>query len=290
MKNTSETAVSEESAGRIRSVNGSPTVWKELRAPLLRGHKVAAFIVVSISLLVLFATYAFFAHEHGLDEEELHMLYVTIFMGLGMLFTIVLPATCITSEKESRSWPLLLVTTLSDEQILFGKFIGVLRRCLPIWLFLFGHVILFVIVGYIHLIAVLQLAVLVAWVVVFLSCTGLYFSSRFRRSTTAVIMNFAFAAAIWALVPLLLVLVLEAIGGSEDLIECYMDTNPFVHAIVVMDGTAGRGSVHDYHWVSFHNLNVFESTCWMFFCMLGYICVGFLFAWRAKCRIRRNVF
>ncbi len=290
VKNLSENAVSEESAGRIRSVNGSPTVWKELRAPLLRGHKIAAFIVISLCLLVLFATYAFFAHEHALDEEELHMLYVTIFMGLGMLFTIVLPATCITSEKESRSWPLLLATTLSDEQILFGKFIGVLRRCLPVWLFLFGHVILFVIVGYIHPIAIFQLAAVVTWVIVFLSCTGLYFSSRFRRSTTAVIMNFAFAAAVWALIPLLLVLMFEAMGGSDDLIESYMDTNPFVHAIVVMDGTVRRGDLHDYNWVGFHSLNVFESTCWMFFCMLSYVCIGFLFAWRAKCRIRRNVF
>ena len=78
-------------------------------------------------------------------------------MSLGMLFTIVLPATSITSEKETRSWPLLLATTIDDRQILFGKFIGILRRCLPVWIFLFGHIILFSLAEFIHPIAIIQM-------------------------------------------------------------------------------------------------------------------------------------
>jgi ABC-type transport system involved in multi-copper enzyme maturation permease subunit len=288
-KSSPQAAVSEESTRPIRRIYGSPAIWRELRTPLFQRHKMAAFVIIAISLLVLFATYGLWASENGLDHDEVHMLYVSIFVGLGMLFAIVLPATTITSEKEARSWPLLLATTLGDWQILFAKFVGVLRRCLPIWLFLFGHLILFAFVGYIHPVAIPQMAILVAWIIVFLSCTGIYFSSRFKRTTTAVIMNFALAAAIWALVPFLLALIVDLADFDDDWVELYVDTNPFVHAIAVVEGTMDE-HIADYDWVGFRSLDVFESTCWMLFCMLGYTCIGFLFAWRAKCRLRRNIF
>jgi ABC-type transport system involved in multi-copper enzyme maturation permease subunit len=287
---SSQTAVPDESAGPIRRVNGAPAVWKELRAPILRRHKVAAFIAIAVALFLLFISYLLWEAEGDLNEEEVHMMYVTIFMAAGMLFTIVIPATCITSEKESRSWPLLLATTLSDSQILFGKLVGVVRRCLPVWLFLFGHVVMFALIGYIHPVAIVQMAILVTWVITFLSCTGLYFSSRFKRTTTAVIMNFALAAVIWALIPFLLVIVTEVFHTSDDFAEAYMDTNPFVHAIVVVDGTANNGNLSDYNWVGLHNLDISESTYWMFSCMLGYMGVGLIFAWLAKRRLRRNIF
>ena len=75
--------------------------------------------------------------------SEIQIAYSVIFLSFGMLFTIVIPATTITSEKEAGSWQLLLTTTQSDWQIIWAKFIGVIRRCLPVWFFLFGHLILF---------------------------------------------------------------------------------------------------------------------------------------------------
>ena len=277
------------SAGRPRRVKGPPVLWKELRSPVLGRRKIITFAVIIGCLILLFITYGFCERANILDEEGIHILYVFIFMCLGMLFTIVLPATCITSEKESRSWPLLLATTLSDWKIISGKFIGILRRCLPIWFVLFGHIIVFTLAQMIHPIAIIQMAILVAWIVVFLSGTGLYFSSRFRRTTTAVIMNFALAAVIWAIVPLLLVLIAQ-MTHEHDFLEAYMDTNPFFHAIVVMDSTIGHwGRLGKYYWIT-SRLDAVESTIWMLTCMLGYMFLGFLFVWRAKCRLRRNIF
>jgi ABC-type transport system involved in multi-copper enzyme maturation permease subunit len=281
-------------ATRLRRINGSPIIWKELRAPLLRRHKIAALLSISAALILLFFSYALFAAENFLDDEGAHMLYVSIFMGTGIFFTIVLPSTSITSEKEARSWPLLLATTLSDAHILWAKVIGAVRRTLPAWLFLFGHLVLFAFVGYIHPIAIGQMAILVVSVVAFLSCTGIYFSSRFKRTTTAVIMNFALAAAIWAVVPLLLVITRELgrvhYRWFEDLAETYFDTNPFVQAVVVMEATADTSKPGNYSWLSGGSLNLFESTGWMAFCMLAYLALGWLFAWRAKRRLRHNVF
>ncbi len=276
-----------------RRVTGPPVLWKELRFPLLGRRKIATLIGIFVCLALLLITYWLCAKERLLDDEETHILYTIVFMGLGMLFTIILPATSITAEKESRSWPLLLATTIDDRQILFGKFIGILRRCLPVWIFLFGHIILFSLAEFIHPVAIIQMGILVAWIVVFLSGSGLYFSSCFKRSTTAVIMNFALAAAIWAIVPLLLALITEITHSIyDDLFRAYMDTNPFVHAVVVIDATANENPVKigDYNWIGFRRTDVVESTSWMLICMVGYMLLGAFFAWRAKCRFRRNIF
>jgi ABC-2 type transport system permease protein len=279
-----------------RRVQGPPVLWKELRFPLLGLRKIATFIGIFIGLSLLLMTYWLCAEKRILNDEETHILYAIIFMCLGILFTIILPATCITSEKESHSWPLLLTTTIDDRQILFGKFVGILRRCLPVWCILFGHIIFFSLAGFIHPIAIIQMGILVVWIVVFLSSTGLYFSSRFRRTTTAVIMNFALAAAIWGILPLLMALFASINSpftrDARDFVEAYMDTNPFVHAVVVIDATANENPVKigSYNWIGSRRTDVVESTSWMLVCMVGYMLLGAFFAWRAKCRFRCNIF
>jgi ABC-type transport system involved in multi-copper enzyme maturation permease subunit len=288
-KSSLEATVLEKSVGRIRRINGLPAIWKELRTPMFRGRKLTLFIVISLGLVVLSITYFLCAQNNMLDSEEAHMIYTTVFLSLGILFTIVIPPTCITSEKESRSWPLLLATTLSDWHILFGKFIGAVRRCLSIWVFLFGHIIFFSYTGWIHPIAILQIAILTAWIIVFFSCTGLYFSSRFKHTTTAVVMNFGLAAVIWGLIPLLMVLIMEITRMGDDLVENYCNAIPFVQALVVMDATAHRGALGTFNWPE-GNFSALGSTFFMLAFMICYIFLGFLFAWRAKCQFRRNIF
>jgi len=283
-------------AGAIRRVVGPPIIWKELRSPMFRHHKIRTCILASIGLILLSGTYYLCAKANILDDEGTHAAYAVIFMAVGMLFTIVLPATSITSERESRSWPVLLATPLDDKDILLGKFVGALRRCFPAWLLLFGHIIAFSLIGFIHPFAIVQTGILVTWIAVFLSGSGLYFSSRFKNTTTAVIMNFTLAATIWAILPLLMAIVASIntpfTRDARELVEAYIDTNPFVHMGNIMIATAGEKSVNtgSYYWPGKGNLNVVESTVWMLGCMGGYILIGLLFAWRAKHRFRRNIF
>jgi len=249
-----------------RRVKGPAVLWKELRSPVFGRRKIAVLITIAVGLILLFVTYGFFADENALDDEWVHILYTEIFLALGILFTIILPATCITSEKESRSWPLLLATTLSDWQILFGKFAGVLRRCAPVWAVLFGHIMLFTLAGVIHPLATVQMGILVAWIVVFLSGTGLYFSVRFKRTTTAVMMNFGVAALIWALLPFVITLIGIIVTDFHDVrvfCELYWDTNPFVHAVVIIDATARSGGLGRYDWLEVGARDVSEATIWM---------------------------
>jgi len=283
-------------AGTIRRVVGPPIIWKELRSPMFRHHKIRTFIFVFITLVLLIGTYYLCTIENMLDDEEMHATYAVIFLGVGMLFTIVLPATSITAEIESRSWPILLVTPLDDKDILLGKFIGALRRFFPAWLLLFGHIIAFSFLGFIHPLAIFQTGILVTWIVIFLSGSGLYFSSRFKHTTTAVLMNFTLVATIWAILPLLIAIV-GSINApfnrdARELVQVYIDTNPFVHMVNIIIATAGEEpyKIGRYYWPGQGTTRAAESTIWMLVCMAGYILIGFLFAWRAKRQFRRRIF
>ncbi len=279
----------------IRPVGKLAFLWKELRTPLFGRNKIIAIIVISISLILLLMTYVLVAIENGLDNLGVQALYLSTLGVVGGLFAIILPAASVTSEKESRCWPILLVTTLSDWQILLGKIIGTLRRCVPTWFLMFGHLIVFTIIGYIHPVALIHIPILVTWVVIFFLGTGIYFSSRFKHTTTAVIMNFTFAAVIWGLVPLLMFLFANVTRTSDDFAERYMNINPLFQGVVILDGTCGKWhaqrSVTELHYSWIRNgRNAIESTGFLLSSMLGYMLIGSLFAWRAKCRFRKHIF
>ncbi len=290
-KKASAASGGDDSAGPVRTVAGPPIIWKELRFPLLGRRKVRSLIVIALCLLALFVTYLLCEMEGMLDDEEIHYVYAFIFVAIGVLFTAVLSSTSIASEKEARSWPLLLTTTLDDCQILIGKFVGIVRRCFPIWLLLIGHTVMFSLTGLIHPVALVQMTLLAGWIVGFLAGTGLYFSSCFKRTTAAVLMNFAVVAILWAVIPFLLAILGSLDRDLRPMVEIYMDINPFVHSIVIME--AAIGNPGNYRWVSFDSsqyTGAFGSTIWMLLCAAGYLIVGFLFALRARKRFRRNVF
>jgi len=272
----------------VRRVVGSPVLWKERRTPLLGRRKLGMIVALLGALGLLGTTYILCAKEGMLTDAEVHASYVVIFLFLGMLFTTVLPATCITSEKESQTWLLLLTTAISDWEIVWGKFLGIVRRCLPAWLFLLGHVTLFALAGIIHPVGAVQLAILVAWVVFFLSGTGLYFSTRFRHTTTAVIANVALAAGLWAIFPLVLAIGLGIAAIGEDVLGVYLDMNPVVHAVVITAATSRSGGLASYDWIQGGIADVGEATGWILFNFVLYVVVGLAFIARAGARIRRN--
>jgi len=275
-------------AARIRRVVGSPVLWKERRSPLLGRRKLGMIVGLLLALGLLGTTYVLCAREDVLTDSEVHASYIVVFLLLGMLFNTVLPATCITSEKESQTWSLLLTTAISDWEIVWGKFLGVVRRCLPAWLFLLGHVTLFAMLGIIHPVGAVQLAILVAWVVFFLSASGLYFSTRFRHTTTAVIANVALVAGLWAVFPLILSIVLMVAQAGYDLLGVYLDMNPVVHASVITAATSKSGGLGAYGWIQGGITDVGESTGWILLNFVLYVVLGLAFIARAAARVIRN--
>jgi hypothetical protein len=127
----------------IRRVVGPPMVWKEMTCTLSRRERFAMTIALAIEGLLIVIAYSFSTLMAFLDYGAAHIMYVWAFLGLAILFTITSSATVMSVERESRPWPVLLMTPLTDREILIAKFVGVLRRCGPIWLALLAYVAAF---------------------------------------------------------------------------------------------------------------------------------------------------
>jgi ABC-type transport system involved in multi-copper enzyme maturation permease subunit len=286
-------------AGRLRRVGRLPLVWKELRTPFFRTRwkRIASVIIIACMLA---GTYVLCVAEKAMDDSDTHMAYGIIFVILGTLATAILSATVITSEKEARSWPILLCSPVTGWQIITAKAIGVFKRVLPVWLLLPFHIILFSFFGYIHPVCLIHLAILAGWVTFFLTCSGIYFSSCFKRTTTAVIMNLALAVVIWAVVPVVGAIMCQIFrpdASIDKVLEVLcVSGNPVAQAVAVLYPTCGiyktqSWSLHEqlYDWPSRHE--TFVGTTWI---MLGwaavYITAGLFFANAAQRRIRRKIF
>ncbi|MCD4823366.1 MAG: ABC transporter permease subunit [Phycisphaerae bacterium] len=289
----------DEEPEEIRRIIGPPVIWRELRKTgrVLTTKKV---IKTAVVINVLIITYMLLAICGNLDNNETQVVYVVILFWLGLLKTVVVAATGITSEKESRNWSILLATPLSERQIVLGKAVGVFRRCLPTWALLFGHAVLFVILGILHPIILLFLPALVIGVTLFLTGTGLWCSSRFKRTATAVVMNITVLLGVWALLPGMLSLIYEAVSSPGRRTVKYVlkadgDINPSVQAVVIADGSVlsqnhegFRAETRDWDWPT-GDMNTAETTALIFFTAMAHVGIGFLFFWLTASRLRRRI-
>jgi ABC-type transport system involved in multi-copper enzyme maturation permease subunit len=285
----------------VRRVVGPPVVWKELRAPFIQGiDSRNSYIGLAVAIVALVFTYLSAAQAKSLNEDFTHITYVMLFVFIGGLINIVFSATRITTEKESQAWPLLLATPLSDWDILLGKAVSAFRRCLPIWGLLAGHVLLFTLAGYIHPIATFHLLALVAWLTCFITGSGLYFSARFARTTSAVVASFALVVGLWVIGPILAGL-MGVMGGKNDVLATYLWAHPAVQTQLIMTGAAGSqnagaswGSLRYATAAVFHSgreeMSVGRVTCILTALAAAYILAGLFFFWRAKCCLRRRIF
>jgi ABC-type transport system involved in multi-copper enzyme maturation permease subunit len=268
----SKKIVPEKPDAPIRPVKGPPVVWKEMISRLSSREKIFVATIIAVELIMIAAIYIFPYAASVFGLEFTHTVYFMVFMGLGLLSVIIFPATCITSEKEARTWPLLLTTTLTDWQILIGKSVGVLRRTIPAWLLLFIYLIPFWDIMGTNIAGVIQFIILILVTVVFLCCSGLYFSSRFRHTNTATLANFLLAAFFGITIPYFAMVFMYAFRMTSELrhILLYLsNTSPLLQAIRIMFD---------------HKQTVSISLIYI------YIFLGIIFIWLAKRRIRREVF
>jgi ABC-type transport system involved in multi-copper enzyme maturation permease subunit len=184
---------------------------------------------------------------------------------------------------------------MDEWYILMGKAIGVFRRCLPIWLLMAGHILLFICMRYIHPIAILHMPIFATGLIVFLTGSSLYFSARFRRTTSAVIASFALALVLWVIFPAMLGLV-SVFTRDYDTVGELVSANPAAQLYLLMDGAGGSFNARtdisklNYEWPDRALRKIWATTGLVLIYMLIYTVAGVLFAWRAKCRFRRNVF
>jgi len=279
---------------RLRRIWGPPMLWKELhprtfgRRPVLTG---IGLLLMSVGLMAMYFYYATSEYE-DFSDEYVHVVFGMIYFWLALLCTAIYAAIPIAAEKENRTWPAILTTTLPDEAILWAKVAGVARRSAPVWAMLLGHVFVFVLLGYIHPVALLQIPWLVFWCWAVITGAGLYFSTRFCRTTPAVVLNLVFFALLWIGLPFFFGMLSVAGGGSGDWVEWCLDSMPWWHLGSGLNATADGGwhSSLDYDWEFWRFDDVWGSTLWMLVVGGLNVLLGYCFLRTAGRRLRQNVF
>ena len=282
-----------EVSGKVRRITGSPLVWKKLRTPMLPTLVLRIVAIVLTSVLVG-TTLVLIGALGALDEPGVHAGYVVVYVVIGMICTTVFAATSISSEKESRSLPILLTTPLSDWHVIGACVLEVLRRSVPIWAVLVVHVLVFTAPGILHPVAALLLGALATGIVVFLTGMGLYFSACFKRTTPAVVTNLAVALGLWVILPILLSSLAGGRGSIlREVSEVVSSANPVVQAAVLTNGagdTTGIARGDDtFNWPA-GDTGTAGATGIVFLALLVHCTLGLVLLWRAKIGLRRKLY
>ncbi len=174
---------------RIRPVKGPPIIWKEMISLWIKNFRMGSIITTIVAVLILAAVYSYCAYADLLGREGAHIVFIVVYFFFGLLRTATSAATSITSEKEARTWPMLLTTPLTEKQIVFGKIIGSCLGGWAFWLLLAAHVTVFSLAGCIPPAAILPLALLIVSSTLLVSAVGVFFSSCFKRSSISASIN-----------------------------------------------------------------------------------------------------
>lgn len=291
--------LSEDRAGpggeaALRRVKGPPVLWRELAVPLLQGRRRKGTIGLVVAVLVLLLLYALGGHRGILDEDSVQVAYTQVFLTLGLTVTVLLVSTAITAEKEAGTWPVLLATPLTDQDILTGKAAGALHRSGAVWAFLAGHLLVAVALGYVHWVAIPQAAMTVIGCVALVCGTGLSVGTRLRRTTAAVVLVLVCLLILWVVVPAVVTFTVDPAHRSWARRTWLL--NPFVQI-----GAVVRGGCALVQGEALEDLRYrvppggrglgFASLMWtMAVVCVGYVLVGLGLMAAAGRRLRRGVF
>ncbi|MHC4084588.1 MAG: ABC transporter permease [Planctomycetota bacterium] len=255
----------------IRPVTGSPIFWKELPKPFSESLRSNA-IILGIMLLILFVfCYLVYLFNSFSAPIPFATIFYSMFIsGLWLIATIrtaAMAATSITKEKEARTLPLLLGTLLEPKQIIHGKALAALWRNAPAWLIL----ALYTPVSYILMIALQKTQGIsspdsyyysyiifgplgIVANVIFLIGLGMYFSTCLKSSTAAVMATIGSLLGFYVIRQFMFMFFFAILG-------------------VMMMGNMQFAFI----------LNPIISIVFN-------AVIGLVLLWRAKCRLRRDIF
>ncbi len=271
-----------------REVGDRPVLWRELNQPLFRKRWIAVLVligVVAFSLLML-------ATSNG--ELRMPVTATTMVFGVILLLQAAsLTVGGIAGERESKTWEMLLATTLTSRDIVMGKFFGALRS---LWLMpavlLVNAMILGVLWGSFRGLLLVHIAVIVAGPCMLLAAMGTRLSLTSKSASAAGTRNILFGLGLWGGLPLtwgLAMLTIEAmrLHGQwwEDLANAYggftITVNPVAMLVSALQGggVSNGGSWERYFLGTEASVSTTVFTGVMFVVFLGYSLLTALVLW-----------
>lgn len=266
--------------GRVsRTVSDDPVFWHELRSKWV-GNKWAAALL-GVVILGFLGWVFYLALEHG-EWEGLHYTFV-IMLGIAQaLMAMVTTTGRIASERQKRTWEVLLTTPMPAWRIVMGKLVAGVVRLSPIPALLLLYFSIFAALGMVRWHAIVEVGLIISAWSILLAATGLFWSSVFRRPITASVVNMITAAGIWVGAPVFVLFVFGAILQREPedvwLMHVLLAVNPWYMLYETL-----AGGVPDY-WNSGHefpttyNFLDYDLSPAGFLWMVLSVCTGILAA------------
>ncbi len=177
------------SFGKIRPVKGSPIIWKESLTATSRKKRILKIAGTVLAIIAIISAYVFCITNDALDSQETHVAFIVGYFFLALLRIAIVSAPSITSEKESRTWPILLSTPLDKRDIIKGKIIAAIKKSSVFWILIALHLTVFTSMLYIHPLALIPLAILFAVSAVATASIGVFISSCCKRTSIAAAIN-----------------------------------------------------------------------------------------------------
>ncbi|MBN2588519.1 MAG: ABC transporter permease subunit [Sedimentisphaerales bacterium] len=175
--------------GKIRAIKLPPVIWREFSNSLVKTNNIMFVFSIILAVAFIITAYSLCIYYEVLNEKVTHVIFVLVYFFIGLLRTSTFASTSITTEREARSWPILLTTALRPKDISYGKIIGSCFRAWPYWFLLAAHMIVFIPLGMIKVAVLIPMTVLVISSALLVSSIGVMFSSICKRSTTAATWN-----------------------------------------------------------------------------------------------------
>ncbi len=226
-----------QASRRLARLNNAPVYWREASARIFpkRWH-----LLVLVGVLALFLGWAYI--EVGMAEGPLHQLLGFAGLALVALLAAVSTTGAASSEREARTWEVLLAAPLSGRHILASKALAAARRlAIPVGL-LIVHFVVAAALGHFAAIDVALIPAVLAPVAAFYLCSGLFFSMAFEKIITAVACNIILIIALWVGVPVLALIVMEIGLSGSNAAESLLGTALFVsHPAAMLVGIIGHG-------------------------------------------------
>ena len=263
-----------------------PVAWKDLHGCRLRWLHWWWLLAMAAYILLLPLPLG--------DGLRFTRTAVQVLLVVGAASLGVRSALSVPAEKEGRTWEALLSAGLGDGRIVLEKAAAALGRSASAWVLLAGVLIVATAVRAFRPVLLVRGTLLAASAAVFVLGVGLYCGVRFRRSTTAVAATFGVCGLLWGLLPY----------AASGMAQAHRPTgwaagaatiSPWRQAEIVLAAAAYEA---DARYLRARPAGRAATDAadggpagpGMYTCAACHVLAGLLLLWRAKCRLRRNVF
>jgi len=268
----------------IRSVRGSPVLWKELQGQFLRRLPT---LLLAFAIVFLVWVYLIFAISGTLTSRITQGILLDVYLAMNLVALCIASAGMLARERESRSLTALLTTPMSDWRILADKSAAAILLAWPLWTLLVGNAIVFLVLGVIHPLAMVLAGVSIAGAVVLHLGFALFLGSQLKRPTSVLAGSLLLAGTMWIGLPIALGILRTIMPAA--IWDLLLTGNPFVQLYVAISGAGWHATpVYDFGWPGGRfgalGITTFIIVAWN----ILYLATGALLTYVAKKNLRRE--